>query len=796
MSKEAFESLGEKRMAKKLIYLSMLIILLAASPLSTLATPLSLAVAESQQASVISAPPPTLTVNTAIDENDGSCADGDCSLRDAIAAANPGDTINFAGDYTINLNSPLGIATNLTITGGEQAVTVSGNDTVRVFIIYEPAMVTIDSLTIAHGKTTTPEIYPHPIGGGVKIETGAVVTLTHSVVLNNTTSSLYNDGFWQMYVGFGGGIYNLGTLTIIETTFSGNAAGNFAEFGDSDGGAIYNYGNLTVHSSTFTGNTASMGGAIFNRSSATLTVQDSLIMNNSAPCGGAGITNSGDATVSDSTISDNAAPGDWCEADAAGIGNRGGTMIVSGSIISGNVSEGYYGGLSNYMGTLTVIDSAIFDNAAGGHGGGIFNWWNAALTVINSKIYNNTADFAGGGIYNGPGAGASTTVVNSALFGNQAENGGGIYNGSPYDSGAVLTVINSTLANNTASLEGGGICNNSATPNLSNSILWGNLAATGPQIFNYPNTHTPTIRYSDIEGSGGSGALWDPNLGLDGGGNLASDPLFVDANGADDLIGTSDDDLRLADGSPAIDAADNTAVPMDTYDLDGDGDTTEALPYDLDGASRLQDSIAPDTGNGAAPLVDMGAYEKPNAVDAGPDQSVVEGQLVAFTGATSITAIDEIAWDFGDGTVVTGVLAPTHSFLDNDVYTVMLIITDTLGGFAQDSLLVTVANADPVLGDFSNQLVLDDTALNISVSYTDPGALDTHTAQIDWGDGNVTDGVVDAINGLVGGSHIYTSPGNYTLILTITDDDGGMDTLTVQVVVSISYKVYLPLAFR
>lgn len=102
------------------------------------------------------APAATLTVNSASDEKDGSCGDGDCSLRDAIAAANPGDTINFAGDYTITLGSTLVVSTSLTIDGGGRAVTVSGNDTVRVFNIYTDTLVTIDSLTIAHGKTATP----------------------------------------------------------------------------------------------------------------------------------------------------------------------------------------------------------------------------------------------------------------------------------------------------------------------------------------------------------------------------------------------------------------------------------------------------------------------------------------------------------------------------------------------------------------------------------------------------------------------------------------------------------------
>ncbi len=78
---------------------------------------------------------------------------------------------------------------------------------------------------------------------------------------------------------------------------------------------------------------------------------------------------------------------------------------------------------------------------------------------------------------------------------------------------------------------------------------------------------------------------------------------FADADGADDSLGTADDDLRLRSGSPAIDAGSNEALPEDVFDLDGDGDTTELLPVDVDYHVRTFDG-----GSGRA-VVDMGAYE-------------------------------------------------------------------------------------------------------------------------------------------------------------------------------------------
>ena len=79
-------------------------------------------------------------VDTLNDEADGSCADGDCSLRDAIATASPGDTITFSVNGTITFSGlgELVIGQNLTIDGGGN-ITVSGNNTC-VSSMSRPAM--------------------------------------------------------------------------------------------------------------------------------------------------------------------------------------------------------------------------------------------------------------------------------------------------------------------------------------------------------------------------------------------------------------------------------------------------------------------------------------------------------------------------------------------------------------------------------------------------------------------------------------------------------------------------------
>jgi len=69
-------------------------------------------------------------------------------------------------------------------------------------------------------------------------------------------------------------------------------------------------------------------------------------------------------------------------------------------------------------------------------------------------------------------------------------------------------------------------------------------------------------------------------------------------------------DLRLLPSSPCIDAAANDALPLDEFDIDGDGNTGERLPLDLDGNPRfVDDPNTPDTGCGVGAIVDMGSYE-------------------------------------------------------------------------------------------------------------------------------------------------------------------------------------------
>jgi hypothetical protein len=155
----------------------------------------------------------------------------------------------------------------------------------------------------------------------------------------------------------------------------------------------------------------------------------------------------------------------------------------------------------------------------------------------------------------------------------------------------------------------------SCSPTVANCIFWSNLPS---EIRN--NNAYAFLTYCDVLG------------GYPGEANINTDPLFMDADGSDDTVGTADDNLRLLAGSLCIDAGDNNAVPPDANDLDGDGNTTEPVPWDLDSQPRFVDDLnTADSGNGTPPIVDMGAYEfnggPPNYHPADPDYDYVISML-------------------------------------------------------------------------------------------------------------------------------------------------------------------------
>jgi hypothetical protein len=178
------------------------------------------------------------------------------SLRDTLAAASSNDTIVFDpslnGQMITLSGGELAITKSLDIEGpGASQLAINGNDASRVFDISSGSVVTIAGLTITHGRADGSAPDMASAGGGI-LNLGAL-TLAYDVfsanqALGDASASLVgNPG-----LAGGGGVASFGTLTVSGTTFTSNlaqgansittsSAGN-ADVGGAVGGAIFSAG--------------------------------------------------------------------------------------------------------------------------------------------------------------------------------------------------------------------------------------------------------------------------------------------------------------------------------------------------------------------------------------------------------------------------------------------------------------------------------------------------------------------------------------------------------------------------
>jgi PKD domain len=113
---------------------------------------------------------------------------------------------------------------------------------------------------------------------------------------------------------------------------------------------------------------------------------------------------------------------------------------------------------------------------------------------------------------------------------------------------------------------------------------------------------------------------------------------------------------------------------------------------------------------------------------------------------------------------------------------------DPSNNIGSDQITVAVGNRKPVVDVTSpsdGTLYEKGATVNVSASFSDPGTGDTHTCSINWDDGSITTGAVTEANGsgTCSGSHSFGGPGVYTIIVTVTDDEGASGSDTVMVVV-------------
>jgi CSLREA domain-containing protein len=282
----------------------------------------------------------SIQVTTTDDELNG---DADCSLREAIEAANQDAIVSgcAAGSGADTIVLPQGTYT-LTVTGDvwEDSNQVGDLDITSTVTISGAGMAT--TFVDASGLTQGHRVFD--------VRGGAVVTITGLTVQSATLT------------GYAGSVYVAtdGRLRMEACTIRNNLSTG------SNGAGMYNQGKVVVAGCVFTNNaTAGSGGGIYNNNW---------------------------LTVTNSTVANNASAGAF---GGSGVAGNGLTVLVNSTVV-GNSATGHGGGISNISGPMYLTNCTVSGNVAGEDGGGI--WMDGAvLSMTNVSVVTNTSLITGTG---------------------------------------------------------------------------------------------------------------------------------------------------------------------------------------------------------------------------------------------------------------------------------------------------------------------------------------------------------------------------------------------------------------
>jgi CSLREA domain-containing protein len=387
-----------------------------------------------------------ITVNT---HADVVASDGLCSLREAVAAAADcgSGTIHLPGGAPYLLTTPLSVPGGATVRIEGAGAVLQASGFHRIISVYMGATVRLSGLTIRGGYA------PH--GGGIE-NIGNLTLVGVTVTGNRTSPGDWGDegavGGTGGVGGPGGGIFNWpsGTLTLVRSAVVGNRAGDGGEGGRTTAGG--GRGGL--------GGEGGAGGGIFNHG--TVTLIESTVARNSAGDGGRG--GLGRGTSADGGDG-GAGGGGGTGGEGAGIATHGlgggsGTVTIERSTISDNHAGRGGSGGAGADGNDSALGGDGGRGGPGGHGGrggegaGIYARV-GSVNVVNSTTAGNAAGAGGDGGAGGEGGAALGGGGRQGPGGEGGQGGDGGSGGALYLSNS-SAIANATIAHNTSGAGGAG----------------------------------------------------------------------------------------------------------------------------------------------------------------------------------------------------------------------------------------------------------------------------------------------------------------------------------------------------
>ncbi|ANB16842.1 Hypothetical protein I596_806 [Dokdonella koreensis DS-123] len=682
-----------------------------------------------------------------------SCADdgGSGTLRNVVAAASEGDTVDLTGLACPSITltgGQIAVARNaLTIIGpGRDALAIDGNALGRIFFHSGNGTLALTGLTLTNGRA---DAAVDIAAGGCAASAGGALALTDSTVTACIASSKAGSGGVA-----GGGLYARNGITALRSTISNNVA-----TGVVPGGAAVNVA----------------GGGLATGLSGTITLTDSIISGNRAETGGAtaltqvsgGGVVTRNLTATNSIITNNFAGCDTastaCIAAAGGgvsVSTYGAQMTLTGCTIAHNTiqasGQALGGGIyvaangSNRTVSHSQIDgNTAFSEAGQAAGGGIHNF-GGLWTLSASSVSGNAADI-GGGVFADYNA---LTITNSTISDNTAGNAGALFQGNRsgyYMQTMPLRVSNSTITANVATAAtatggvGGGIVDTQAVgaSQFQSTLIAGNQA---------PNANPVRADLIAFRGeiTGANNLIVNAAGTTLPAGTLSADPLLGPLQDNGGLSRTR----ALLPGSPAIDAG-NNGQNLAT-DQRGPGFSRVTGPAADIGAFEYRLFLAPTLGLAFAPDAilggetstltitltnanDVAARLTTDLVGALPAPVVIAEPAEATTSCTggSLTATPGA----GNFALAAGATVPAEGFCTvsiavtvnaSGVFTQTLnagALQTTVGATtdpASATLTVTAPNLPPVAADDAYTVVLDSVlkvaAPGVLANDTDPNA--------------------------------------------------------------------------
>lgn len=503
-------------------------------------------------------------------------------------------------------------------------------------------------------------------GGGVYCNSAAaanVLTITNSVISGNSARS-DNSRSLDVYA-YGGGVYASNCqVEIVDSTVSNNRV--FSADAESYGVGIYCYdSSLSLENSILKDNMAEFiptswdcfgGGLYFDFAQGpALAIDNCTIIGNYATKGG-GMFCQSNGSVLEPEIVNSLIASNLVDGLGGGIYFRDRVDgLITNSKIVANDSVSYGGGIEldsecspTIVNCLLAGNSALYGAGGGGGDGGAIDCYGSSPTIVNCTIVGNSANILGG-LGGGVHCEAQTSPVlipaspmiinclfadndNHAIYESNADADPNVsychfYDNEPNDYGDYYDFDQDETFTGAANLDGiaDGFVTNSSDGDPSFAMYDPDRIVSGTwktfPIYD-PVTNRTTI--ADFAGSFAPGALVgaiiNPNT-------WQKRQVLITANTATmiEMVGNvvlslggyverfdpyMISDYRLQIVSVCSDAGDSTAVAADSADLDDDSDTTEQVPYDLDGLPRIiEDPWHANTGNGPGAMVDIGAYE-------------------------------------------------------------------------------------------------------------------------------------------------------------------------------------------